>query len=110
MKSFLKKILFPAIALGLMTGGANAWQLESQRTLGSGQGANQNVSVKCTTAAGKVASQSCNLRRYAKCNKTASGAQSCNGWQPWTDIRNPGRGFSTWQSAADSCCRAKGLK
>ncbi|MDR2685284.1 MAG: hypothetical protein LBB23_00740 [Rickettsiales bacterium] len=108
--SLIKKILFPAILVVAMTTAADAWQMETQRTLGSGEGANQNVLVKCTTSAGKTSGQTCALRRYAKCAKNASGKQVCNGWNQWSDIRNPGKGYSTWQSAATECCSAKGLK
>jgi hypothetical protein len=110
MKKIIKTLfLFPAIAL-LFIGAASAYQMDTQRTLGSGAGANQNVLVKCTTAAGKVSGQTCTLRRYAKCTTNSKGRSACSGWQPWNDIRNPGRGYSTWQDAARSCCSSKGLK
>ncbi|MDR0449248.1 MAG: hypothetical protein LBG89_02180 [Rickettsiales bacterium] len=106
----MKKILMFSVFVCSVSGGAYAWQLETQRTLGSGEGKNQNVLVKCTTASGQVSSQTCSVRRYAKCQKTSGGGKNCNGWQPWSDVRNPGRGFTTWQDAAKTCCAAKGLK
>ncbi|MCL2629301.1 MAG: hypothetical protein FWD33_01220 [Alphaproteobacteria bacterium] len=106
----IKKILLAIILTCAATAAANAWKLETQRTLGNGEGKNQNVLVRCTTATGQASHQTCSLRRYAKCTRTQSGGQNCTGWQPWTDVRNPGRTFGTWQEAANACCRAHGLR
>ena len=84
---------------------AAAFQLQSQRELGKGEAKNQNVVVKCTTANGKVSSQACALRRFAKC----SGGK-CSGWQEWKDLRNPGKSYPDWRAGAADCCAAKGLR
>jgi hypothetical protein len=85
--------------------GANAFQMQSQRELGTGEAKNQNVVVKCTTASGGVSNQTCQLRRYAKC-----GEKNCGGWNAWKDLRNPGKSYGDWRSAAADCCAAKGLR
>jgi hypothetical protein len=85
--------------------GAFAFQMQSQRELGKGETKNQNVIVKCTTASGTTSSQTCQLRRYAKCN-----GKKCSGWQEWKDLRNPGKSYGDWRSAAAECCGAKGLR
>jgi hypothetical protein len=88
---------------------ADAYQVLSSKELGRGDAKNQNVVVKCTTDAGKVSNQTCTLRRYVKCTGEG-GNEKCNGWQPWTDLRNPGSGYSNWQAGASECCREKGLR
>ncbi|MCL2338844.1 MAG: hypothetical protein FWC51_02725 [Proteobacteria bacterium] len=105
-----KTSLFLIAAMCLAATGASAYQLVSTKELGTMDAKNQNVVVKCTTDTGKVSSQTCALRRYAKCVPSASGVKNCTGWQPWQDLRSPGQGFPDWQSAAAACCRDKGLK
>lgn len=105
----MKKILF-AILIGITSvGGASAYQLLSSKELGRNDAKNQNVVVKCTTDTGKVSSQTCSLRRYAKCTGTGTN-KKCSGWQPWQDLRNPSAKYSDWKAAASACCRAKGLR
>jgi len=108
----MKKLsLFLVAALTLAAPfAANAYQLVSTKELGTMDAKNQNVVVKCTTDTGKVSTQTCALRRYAKCVPSTSGVKNCSGWQPWQDLRSPGAGFPDWQSAAAACCRDKGLK
>ncbi|MDR2770171.1 MAG: hypothetical protein LBB08_01845 [Rickettsiales bacterium] len=84
---------------------ANAFKLQSQRDLGSGEAKNQNVVVKCTTADGKVSNQTCSFRRLAKCV-----GGKCVGWQKWSELRSPGKSFDEWRDAAVDCCAAKGLR
>jgi len=90
--------------------GAQAYQLQSSRELGRDEARNQNIVVRCTTPTGGLSNQTCQLRRFARCKAAANGTRNCNGWLPWHDIRNPGPEFSDWRSAADACCRAKGLR
>jgi hypothetical protein len=84
--------------------------LKSQKELGKDDARNQNMVVQCTTPNGKMSNQSCQLRRYVKCSKNASGKKNCNGWQPWKNLRDPGSGYSDWRAAAEACCQAKGLR
>ena len=88
---------------------ANAYQVLSSKELGQFDAKNQNVVVKCTTEMGKVSNQTCSLRRYAKCSGEGN-AKKCSGWQPWTDLRTPGKGYADWKTAASACCRAMGLR
>ena len=88
---------------------ADAYQVLSSKELGQMDAKNQNVVVKCTTDMGKVSNQTCSLRRYAKCTGEGS-AKKCSGWQQWTDLRTPGRGYADWKTAASACCRAMGLR
>ncbi|MCL1786155.1 MAG: hypothetical protein FWG39_03345 [Alphaproteobacteria bacterium] len=101
-------ILF-ALCSMLYIGNAHAYQLVSNKELGAGEAKTQNVTVQCTTATGKISTESCRLRRQVSC-KTVNKKQVCSGWQPWRDLRNPGTGFGDWRNAADACCRAKGLR
>ena len=97
------------LSFGLLFGGANAYKLMSSKELGKNDAKNQNVVVKCTTDTGKVSTQTCTLRRYAKC--TGIGAsKKCNSWQAWKDLRNPSSEYSDWRSAASECCKSKGLR
>lgn len=105
----MKKILSIFIASFVFVCSANAYQLLSSKELGKNDAKNQNVVVKCTTDTGKLSNQTCSLRRYAKCSGTGNN-KNCSGWQPWKDLRNPSKQYSTWQSAASACCRAKGLR
>jgi uncharacterized protein YxeA len=96
--------------LSIVCVSANAYTLKSQKELGKDDARNQNMVVQCTTRDGKVSNQTCQLRRYTKCSVNAAGKKNCNGWQPWQDLRNPGKGFPDWRRAAESCCQAKGLR
>ncbi len=105
----MKKIFLTLCLCIISIGNANAYQLLSSKELGKNDAKNQTVVVKCTTDTGKVSNQTCTLRRYAKCTGTGT-KQSCNGWQPWQDLRSPSKKYSDWRSAASACCRAKGLR
>lgn len=105
----MKKILMAFFVGFACIANATAYQLSSSKELGQNDARNQNVVVKCTTDTGRVSSQTCALRRYAKCTGTAK-SQKCNGWGPWHDLRNPGTDYSDWKSAASACCRAMGLR
>ena len=105
----IKKIIVTLCLIFVSATTANAYQLLSSKELGRNDAKNQTVVVKCTTDTGKVSSQTCTLRRYAKCTGSGSN-KKCNGWQPWQDLRNPGKKYSDWRSAASACCRAKGLR
>lgn len=105
----MKKILTAVLLVAATAFGADAYQVLSSKELGQNDAKNQNVVVKCTTDTGKLSNQTCSLRRYVKC--TGTGAQKkCSGWQPWQDLRTPGKTYSDWRSAASACCRAKGLR
>ena len=105
----MKKI-FIAILMTCSTAiSANAYQVLSSKELGQMDAKNQNVVVKCTTDTGKVSNQTCSLRRYAKCSGDGP-TKKCSGWQPWTDLRNPGKQYPDWKTAASSCCREMGLR
>lgn len=101
----MKKLLFILFSVFVFIGSASAYQLLSSKEFGNGDAKNQNVVVKCTTDTGKVSSQTCSLRRYAKC-----AGKTCNGWQPWRDLRDTTTQYSDWRAAAAACCRAKGLR
>ncbi len=105
----MKRLLLFISAIFLTIGNANAYQLLSSKELGRNDARNQNVVVKCTTDTGKISDQTCSLRRYVKCTGTGEN-KKCNGWQPWQDLRTPGKQYSDWRSAASACCRSKGLR
>lgn len=105
----MKRLLLFISAIFLTIGNANAYQLLSSKELGKNDARNQNVVVKCTTDTGKISDQTCSLRRYVKCTGTGEN-KKCNGWQPWQDLRTPGKQYSDWRSAASACCRSKGLR
>jgi hypothetical protein len=110
----MKKIFTSCSVLGalltvLCVYDANAYQVLSSKELGSGDAKNQNVVVKCTTDTGKVSNQTCSLRRYVKCTGDGAG-RTCNGWQPWRDLRNSNSSYSNWQSGASACCKARGMR
>lgn len=105
----MKKISSSILIIMTFIGGASAYQLLSSKELGKNDAKNQTVVVKCTTDTGKTSNQTCTLRRYAKCTGTGSN-KKCSGWQPWQDLRTPGKKYSDWRSAASACCRAKGLR
>lgn len=109
MKQLSSLLGITFLIFGLSIGGADAYQILSTKELGQNDARNQNVVVKCTTDTGKVSTQTCTLRRYAKC--TGNGMdKKCNGWQPWSDLRDPSSKFSDWRGGAASCCREKGLR
>ena len=105
----MKKLLYSLFIALAFISTANAYQLLSSKELGKNDAKNQTVVVKCTTDTGKVSNQTCTLRRYAKCSGTGT-KKKCSGWQAWQDLRNPGKKYSDWRSAASACCRAKGLR
>ncbi len=105
----MKRLLLFISAIFLTISSANAYQLLSSKELGKNDARNQNVVVKCTTDTGKISDQTCSLRRYVKCTGTGEN-KKCNGWQPWQDLRTPGKQYSDWRSAASACCRSKGLR
>ena len=92
----IKKIIVTLCLIFVSATAANAYQLLSSKELGRNDAKNQTVVVKCTTDTGKVSSSGSNKK--------------CNGWQPWQDLRSPGKKYSDWRSAASACCRAKGLR
>lgn len=105
----MKKIFIAFLMVFSTVLSANAYQVLSSKELGQMDAKNQNVVVKCTTDMGQVTNQTCSLRRYAKCSGTGN-AKKCSGWQPWTDLRNPGKQYAEWKTAASGCCRAMGLR
>ena len=105
----MKKLLIVCLTIISATMSANAYQVLSSRELGQRDAKNQNVVVKCTTDTGKISNQTCSLRRYAKCTGEGN-AKKCSGWQPWSDLKTPGRQYADWKTAASSCCRAMGLR
>ena len=112
VRGFDMKRFIPAfVIVSMLSFPVGAYQLQSNRELGKDDAKNQNVVVKCTTDTGKVSNQTCGLRRYARCTTNTSGKKTCNGWQQWTDVRNPAAPpHPDWQSAAAACCKAKGLR
>lgn len=105
----MKKLLIAFLMVSATIMSANAYQVLSSRELGQRDAKNQNVVVKCTTDTGKVSNQTCALRRYAKCTGEGN-AKKCSGWQPWADLKTPGKQYADWKTAASSCCRAMGLR
>ncbi len=107
--TMIKKLFFALCLIITSVYGASAYQLLSSKELGKGDAKNQTVVVKCTTDTGKTSTQTCTLRRYAKCSDTGDN-KTCSGWQAWQDLRSPSKKYSDWRSAASACCRAKGLR
>ena len=105
----MKKVFIAALIRISSVLSANAYQVLSSKELGQRDAKNQNVVVKCTTDTGKVSNQTCSLRRYVKCSGEGA-AKKCSGWQPWTDLRNPGKQYPDWKTAASACCREMGLR
>lgn len=107
----MKKLfsLVGLLIIGFYIGNANAYQVLSSKELGNNDARNQNMVVKCTTDTGKISTQTCTLRRYAKCTGTSS-SKNCNGWQPWKDLRDSGSSYSDWREGAAECCAQKGLR
>ena len=106
----IMKKLFVAVLMIVATAvSADAYQVLSSKELGQRDAKNQNIVVKCTTDMGKVSNQTCTLRRYAKCSGEGN-AKKCSGWQPWTDLKTPGKQYADWTTAASGCCRAMGLR
>ena len=101
----MKKLFAFLCALFITTSFAPAYQILSSNELGTGDARNQNIVVKCTTTTGQISNQTCSLRRYIKCTNN-----KCSGWDKWRDLRNTRENYSDWQSAANACCRAKGLR
>ena len=89
-------------------GNAFGYQVLSTKEFGKDDAKNQNVIVKCTTDTGKISIETCSLRRYAKC--TGKNNKNCNSWQPWHDLRDPSTPYSDWKTAANGCCKKKGLR
>jgi len=104
----MKKIFFILITTFSIVSNSFAYQLLSTKEYGNGDAKNQNVTVRCTTDTGKNSSETCSLRRYVKCS--SEDKKSCTRWQPWYDLRNTGTPFNTWQAAAATCCKKKGLR
>lgn len=102
----MKKIFF--IFAILMTTNSFAYQVLSTKEMGKLDAKNQNITVQCTTDTGKVSTEICSLRRYAKC--TGRDKKNCNAWQPWRDLRDSSIDYSDWKSAASACCKKKGLR
>lgn len=105
----MKKLFGAFFMVFMIALSADAYQVLSSRELGQRDAKNQNVVVKCTTDTGKISNQTCALRRYAKCTGEGN-AKKCSGWQPWTDLKTPGKQYADWKTAASSCCRMMGLR
>jgi len=88
---------------------AFAYQILTTKEFGKGDAKNQNVIVKCTTDTGKESDETCSLRRYVKCIGNDK-KPICASWQPWRDLRDPGKTYSDWKAAASACCKKKGLR
>ncbi len=103
----MKKLffIFNFLFFILLATQSHAYQVLSSKELGQGDAKNQNIVVKCTTDTGKISTQTCTLRRYAKCTNGG-----CSGWQPWRDLANPGTQYTDWKAGAATCCQAKGLR
>ncbi|MBP9999641.1 MAG: hypothetical protein KBT14_03020 [Proteobacteria bacterium] len=99
------KKLFLFIFAICITNNVYGYQKISSNELGMGDARNQNIVVKCTTPGGQISNETCALRRYAKCTNN-----NCASWDVWRDLRNTTATYTTWQDAADACCRAKGLR
>ena len=104
----MKNILLAFVAIFTIVGNSFGYQLMSTKEYGKGDAKNQNITVKCTTDTGKISSETCALRRYAKCN--AKDKKNCNAWQPWRDLRDAKTSYADWQSGAIDCCKKKGLR
>ena len=104
----MKNILLAFVAIFTIVGNSFGYQLMSTKEYGKGDAKNQNITVKCTTDTGKISSETCALRRYAKCS--AKDKKNCNAWQPWRDLRDAKTSYADWQSGAIDCCKKKGLR
>lgn len=104
----MKKILFAFVGFIAIVANAGAYQVLSTKEIGKLDAKNQNVIVKCTTDTGKLSTETCSLRRYAKC--TDKDKKNCNSWQPWRDLRDSTSTYHDWKSAASACCKKKGLR
>lgn len=105
----MKKIILAIIAIIITCGNTFAYQVLTTKEFGIGDAKNQNVIVKCTTDTGKLSGETCSLRRYIKCNSKDKKSE-CTSWQPWHDLRNSGKSYMDWKSAASECCKRKGLR
>ena len=105
----MKKIILSFVMILSFGANAFAYQILTTKEFGKDDARNQNVIVKCTTDTGKESNETCSLRRYAKClgNDKKS---LCTSWQPWHDLRDPGKSYYDWKSAASACCKKKGLR
>ena len=104
----MKKILFLLITFISICGNAFAYTVLSTKEFGKDDAKNQNVIVKCTTSSGQLSTETCSLRRYAKC--VGKNNKNCNLWQPWRDLHDTSATYSDWKSAASACCKKKGLR
>ena len=104
----MKKILFIIVVAMASVGNSFGYQLLSTKEYGKADAKNQNIVVRCTTDTGKTSSETCTLRRYAKC--TGKDKKNCNSWQPWRDLRDTKSSYADWQSGAIDCCKKKGLR
>ena len=104
----MKKIFLFSFCIFMFAGNSFGYQLLSTKEFGRGDAKNQNIVVKCTTDTGKISSETCSLRRYAKCMDKDK--KDCNSWQPWRDLRVPKSSYADWQSGALDCCKKKGLR
>ena len=105
----MKKIFLCFVVLSSVVANAFAYQLLSTKEFGKDDAKNQNIIVKCTTDTGKISDETCSLRRYVKCLGKDK-KSLCTSWQPWYDLREPGKSYSDWKSAASACCKGKGLR
>ena len=104
----MKKILFVLFSVIFAYNSASGYTVLSTKEFGKDDAKNQNIVVKCTTDTGKLSSETCSLRRYAKC--TDKEKKKCNQWQPWRDLRDSTTTYADWKSAASACCKKKGLR
>lgn len=106
MKKMLPFILFAFVSV---CDNSFGYQVLSTKEFGKDDAKNQNIVVKCTTDTGKLSTETCSLRRYAKCEGKDK-HKNCNQWQPWRDLRNTNASYADWKSAASACCENKGLR
>lgn len=102
----MKKLFLFILVIIISGNHVYGYQKVSSNEYGIGDARNQNVVVKCTTPTGQISNETCSLRRYAKCGQNGN----CSGWDRWRDLRNTTDTYTDWQSAANACCRAKGLR
>ena len=101
----MKKLFIFIFGLLITTYSGYAYQKVSENEYGIDDARNQNIVVKCTTTTGQISNDTCSLRRYAKCING-----KCSGWDRWRDLRNTRDTYTTWQDAANACCRKMGLR
>lgn len=105
----MKRAFLSFVMILSFAANAFAYQVLSTKEFGKDDAKNQNIIVKCTTDTGKISDETCSLRRYVKCNSKDK-KTNCTSWQPWRDLRDPGKTYSDWKSAASACCKGKGLR